>query len=110
MHEDLQSIVAADLAARRDLEDVKQRLTARHETERARLQAARAAAGAAVRARLDAEVRAVEEDARTGIENRRAVRATLRARRREVAGTAEAAAIAAYVRILRGDAGDGEKP
>ena len=108
MHEDLQSIVAADLAARRDLEDVKQRLAARHENERARLQAARAAAGAAARARLDADVRAVEEDGRTGIEKRRAARAALRARRRELAGTVEAAAIAAYVRILRGDAGHGE--
>jgi len=110
MHEDLQSIVAADLAARRDLEDVKQRLTVRHEAEHARLQAVRDAAGAAARARLEARVQAVEHESRSGIENRRAVRAALGARRRELAGEAEVAAIAAYVRILRGDAGDGEKP
>ena len=62
MHEDLQSIVAADLAARRELEDVKQRLAARHETERARLLAAREAARAA-RASCRARRRALTESA-----------------------------------------------
>jgi hypothetical protein len=101
MHEDLRSIVAADLAARRDLEALKERLAARHEAERARLQAVRDAAGAVAAARLESQLQAVDAEGRVAINARRTARAARGARRRERADGATASAIAAYVEVLR---------
>lgn len=110
MHAELQAIIAADLATRRDIEAVTQRLAARHEAERARLEAARDAAAAEGRARLEADLRAAESEGRARIEARRAASAALRARRRRLADAATASAIAAYVRVLRGHGGGGAGP
>jgi hypothetical protein len=109
MHEDLQSIVAADLAARRDLDDLTARLAARLEAERVRLEGTRAAAAAGAAARLDAEVAGVDAAARAVVAARRAARDARRASRRSLADGAADAAVAAYLEIVRRASGRGDR-
>ena len=103
MHPDLDAIAAADAAARRDVEAVTERLAARETAERERLHQARDAAAAAALARLDADIRAVESEARARIAARTAARTAARDRRRARATAATADAVRAYVTIVRGD-------
>ena len=103
MHPDLDTIVAADVAAWRDVEGTKQRLAGRETAERARLQAMRETAGAEARARLDADAGAIRSEGRAKAEARRAARSARRDSLRQRADGATASAVALYVRIVRGD-------
>lgn len=108
MHPDLEAIVAADAAARRDVDGMKRRLAEREALERTRLQTAREAAIASARAALEAEVRAIASAGQATIDARRIARKARSDDRRERAQKASASAVAAYVRIVRGEKPQGE--
>jgi hypothetical protein len=105
VHPDLDAIVAADAAAVRDVEAAERRLSEAENTERARLQAAREASAAAGRAQLEEEVRRIDAAGMARVNERRAAREARRAVTRERAEHAIAAAVEAYLRIVRGDEG-----
>jgi hypothetical protein len=104
MHPDLDAIVAADVAARRDVDGLKQTLAEREAAERARQRAGREASAAEARARLEADVAAIQAEGRAALDARRAAKALVRAERLARADKATAAAVASYVRIVRGAA------
>ena len=103
MHPDLQAIVDADRAARREVETARQRLAARIQAERDRLQVEHAQAGAAARARLDATIGTIATDTSARVEAHRAARAAFRERRKARADAVAPAAINEYVSLIRGD-------
>ena len=110
MHPDLDAIVAADAAARGEVEAATQRLAGREAAARERLMRSREASAAAARAQLDAEVERVQAEGRAAIDARRAARQARRDRQREQARPMTAAAVAAYVAIVRGGPSAGGTP
>lgn len=100
MTPEIEAIVAADRAARREIDAVAAQLAARVRAERERLQEARLAQLSAVQACIEQDASALEREARLRVEARRLARAAAREARRERAASAREAAIAAYVAIL----------
>lgn len=109
-HPHLASIVEADRAARRDVENARARLVAREAADLQQLAAAHEAAVAAARADLERELAAIDAAARQRTLERTAERERLREDRRARAREAIDAAAADYVRIVRGNAGNGTTP
>lgn len=109
-HPDLASIVEADRAARRDVENARARLVAREAADLQQLAAAHEAAVATARADLERDLEAIDAAARQRTQERTAKRERVREDRRARAGEAIDAAAADYVRIIRGHVGDGTTP
>jgi hypothetical protein len=110
MHPHLDAIVAADAAAQREVDAAARRIAERDAAERVRVRERREAALGEARARLEADVRAIESAAHDRVAARRAAREARGARRRARADAAAAAAVSAYVRIVRGDPSPGAGP
>ena len=110
LHPELASIIEADRAARRDVENARARLVAREAADLQRLAEARDGAFAAARAQLERELEAIDAATRQRVHLRSVERERLRDARRVRAREALDAAAADYIRILRGHPGGESVP
>lgn len=105
---EIDAVVTADDAARRDVDALVARLADRLAAERERLTAERVATEVRAREEIDAAVRAIEADADARRATRRNTSERQREARRRAAAAPMADAIAAYVDIVgRGQGGPG---
>jgi hypothetical protein len=104
---EIDEIVAADRAASREIDGVKETLAARLQAERARLDEEHAAGLRAARQRADDEAARLEREGQARLDTRRRARAAEREAVRARAAAALPEAIAAYVAIVKGEGSGG---